>query len=132
MRQGHCKYKYYFIILICLFLVGCSIKNLSLDNTIEKSNQIENNVVTEHKEIIEGPKKKKVEKSIQAITVSAVGDILIHDRVYNDARTENGYDFKPMLRAVKKHLNDTTITFANQETMIGGEKIGLSTYPTFN
>lgn len=68
----------------------------------------------------------------QEITLSAVGDILIHDRVYNDAKTDNGYDFTPMLAQVKPFLEDATITVANQETMIGGEEIGLSSYPSFN
>ncbi|TMN22550.1 CapA family protein [Lentibacillus cibarius] len=85
---------------------------------------------------VKKPEKEKRQKSKvihQEITLSAVGDILIHDTVYEDGRTANGgYDFKPMLKRVKPYLNDTTITFANQETMIGGEVLGLSSYPTFN
>ncbi|WP_242694812.1 CapA family protein [Pseudogracilibacillus auburnensis] len=37
-----------------------------------------------------------------------------------------------MLKQVKDFLSDATITFANQETMIGGTSLGLSGYPTFN
>lgn len=65
-------------------------------------------------------------------TITAVGDILIHSLVYNSAKTSNGYDFKPMFSEVKPMLETADITVANQETMIGGEKIGLSTYPSFN
>jgi len=68
----------------------------------------------------------------QEITLAAVGDILIHDRVYDDAAVETGYDFRPMLEQVKPFLKDATITVANQETMIGGEELGLSGYPAFN
>ncbi|TFJ92083.1 CapA family protein [Lentibacillus salicampi] len=69
----------------------------------------------------------------QEITLSAIGDMLIHKRVYEDARTaDGGFNFMPMLERVKPYLNDTTITIANQETMIGGEELGLSTYPAFN
>lgn len=68
----------------------------------------------------------------EEITLSAVGDILIHDRVYDDARTEDGFNFRPMLAQVKPFLEEATITVANQETMIGGEEIGLSGYPSFN
>lgn len=68
----------------------------------------------------------------EKITLSAVGDILIHDRVYDDAETEEGYDFSPMLAEVKPYLEEADITVANQETMIGGEEIGLSGYPSFN
>ncbi|MBM6618846.1 CapA family protein [Bacillus suaedaesalsae] len=65
-------------------------------------------------------------------TLTAVGDILIHSLVYNAAKTSNGYDFKPMFSDVKPMLETADITVANQETMIGGHEIGLSTYPSFN
>lgn len=83
-----------------------------------------------HKERSYAIQEKEIETT--EVTVSAIGDMLIHRRVYNDAKTDSGYDFMPMLQHVEKYLNDTTITFANQETMIGGEELGLSTYPTFN
>lgn len=88
--------------------------------------------VTEHesKEImVQSKPQKKLE---QEITFSAIGDVLIHAPVYNDARVEKGYDFTSMLKKVKPYLSDSTITIANQETMIGGEELGLSSYPSFN
>ncbi|UOR10909.1 CapA family protein [Halobacillus amylolyticus] len=75
---------------------------------------------------------KAIPERPSEISISAIGDMLIHDRVYNDAKTSNGYDFMPMLKQVKPYLEDTTITMANQETMIGGEDLGLSGYPAFN
>ncbi|MFD1064874.1 CapA family protein [Oceanobacillus locisalsi] len=66
------------------------------------------------------------------ITVSAIGDILIHDRIYNDAWNGYTYDFKPMLAEVADDLSESDITVANQETIMGGEDIGLSGYPNFN
>ncbi|UFT99795.1 CapA family protein [Radiobacillus kanasensis] len=56
----------------------------------------------------------------------------MHKRVYGDAETETGYDFAPFFEKIKPYLGDTTITMANQETMIGGTEIGLSDYPSFN
>ncbi len=65
-------------------------------------------------------------------TISTIGDILIHDRVYDDARTNDGFDFVPMLEDVAPYLEAADVTIANQETMIGGEELGLSGYPAFN
>ncbi|MGP4078562.1 CapA family protein [Pseudalkalibacillus sp. R45] len=66
-------------------------------------------------------------------SLMAVGDILIHDYVYNQAKTsDGGYDFTPMFKLVKPYLVSADITIANQETMIGGSDIGVSTYPRFN
>ncbi len=73
------------------------------------------------------------EKTItQRLTVAAIGDVLIHDRVFMDAETTDGYDFKPMLAAVKSELQKPDILLANQETILGGVELGLSGYPTFN
>ncbi|WP_042142389.1 CapA family protein [Paucisalibacillus sp. EB02] len=66
------------------------------------------------------------------ISITAIGDMLIHNSVYNDAKVKQGYDFKPMLKRVEPFLSDATISIANQETMIGGVELGLSSYPTFN
>ncbi len=66
------------------------------------------------------------------ISIGAIGDLLIHNRVYEDAATEDGYDFTPMFEPVTSYLQGPTITIANQETVIGGEDIGLSSYPRFN
>ncbi|GGM34217.1 capsular polysaccharide biosynthesis protein [Paraliobacillus quinghaiensis] len=69
---------------------------------------------------------------ITSIKLAAIGDMLIHGIVYNDAKTEAGFDFSPMLEQVAPYLSEPTIAMANQETMIGGEEVGLSTYPRFN
>lgn len=70
---------------------------------------------------------------ISTVTLAAVGDILIHDRVYYKARQPDGtYNFNPMFRFVKPYLAKSDITIANQETMIGGKLLGLSSYPSFN
>jgi poly-gamma-glutamate capsule biosynthesis protein CapA/YwtB (metallophosphatase superfamily) len=66
------------------------------------------------------------------ITLGAIGDILIHDWVYEDAYSPTGYDFKPMFQHVKSSLQRPDILLANQETVLGGVELGLSSYPMFN
>ncbi|MFG6113876.1 CapA family protein [Halobacillus sp. MO56] len=66
------------------------------------------------------------------ITLSAIGDILIHTPVYRDAQSAGGYNFTPMFKDVAPYLTNTTLSIANQETMIGGTDFGLSGYPAFN
>jgi poly-gamma-glutamate synthesis protein (capsule biosynthesis protein) len=69
---------------------------------------------------------------IEKATLGAIGDILIHDRVYNVAKTKTGYDFKPMFEHAKTLLKTPDILLANQETILGGPEIGISSYPMFN
>lgn len=66
------------------------------------------------------------------ISLAAVGDILIHDTVYQDAKTSNGYDFKPMFRNIKNQFKGYDLIYANQESLTGGSALGLTSYPTFN
>lgn len=61
-----------------------------------------------------------------------VGDALIHQAVYADAKTNSGYDFTGMLSSIKSFISSYDIAYYNQETILGGEGIGLSTYPRFN
>ena len=64
-----------------------------------------------------------------------VGDALIHGTVYQTANRYagyTGYDFKPMLKYTKEILEDYDLAYYNQETILGGTELGLSTYPQFN
>jgi poly-gamma-glutamate capsule biosynthesis protein CapA/YwtB (metallophosphatase superfamily) len=66
------------------------------------------------------------------LSLGAIGDILIHDWVYEDAQSSSGYDFKPMFKHVKGKLQRPDLLLANQETVLGGVEMGLTSYPTFN
>lgn len=62
-----------------------------------------------------------------------VGDALIHSPVYEDALQSDGtYDFKPMIRHIKPLSSSHDLAYYNQETILGGTELGLSSYPRFN
>lgn len=62
-----------------------------------------------------------------------VGDALLHDVLPWDARTGNGtYDFSPLLHRVGALAQPYDIEYYNQETILGGDELGISGYPTFN
>lgn len=64
--------------------------------------------------------------------IGGIGDILIHDWVYEDAKTNDGYDFNPQLLPVHSLLQRPDFLIANQESVPGGTEIGISNYPSFN
>lgn len=107
------------LFMIAFILFGCADKIAVMDS---KDNAVRSSAVAS----------KELPSYSQEITISAIGDILIHSPVYMDAEKEGGYDFLPMFERVKDTLEASTITVANQETMIGGEELGLSSYPSFN
>ncbi len=92
--------------------------NSQADKT-EDTNQIEQTIDTKDNDNV--------------ISLIGVGDNLIHDTVYLDAQQPDGsYDFTKMYANVKDVVQAADIAFINQETVLGGEELGLSGYPTFN
>ncbi len=70
--------------------------------------------------------------TVTTASLIMVGDALIHEAVYADAKTSNGYNFKPMLENIKPLISSYDLAYYNQETILGGLELGLSTYPRFN
>lgn len=80
-----------------------------------------------------GEQSKTETTKTMTATLAAIGDVLIHDRVYDKAYVGNQkYNFNPNLANVKELIGKSDITLANQESMMGGVEIGISSYPTFN
>lgn len=74
----------------------------------------------------------KTKEFHSSAVIGGIGDILIHDWVYEDAKTANGYDFKPIFQNVKTMLQKPDFLIANQESTPGGTQLGVSSYPCFN
>lgn len=62
-----------------------------------------------------------------------MGDNLIHSEVNEAAQQEDGsYNFLPMFTEVSELIKEKDLAFINQESIIGGDELGLSSYPAFN
>lgn len=92
-------------------------------------------VKEEVEEEIEKEEQVLDEEQVYEATMIMVGDNLIHDKIYNEALKNgmgNTYDFKPMLEMIKPIVSRYDIAYYNQETVLGGSEIGVSSYPAFN
>lgn len=114
------------LLIAILIILGISIKLVLFP--IVKTNKTDSAPI----------RKETIEKN-QSFSLIAVGDALIHDGVYQDAKTSkkgsNGYpiySFSKMFTDIAPIIKDYDLKFYNQETIIGGKKIGLSSYPRFN
>lgn len=68
----------------------------------------------------------------ERLTITAVGDLLMHLPLVRAAATGSGYDFRPLFAPVATELQRGDITIANLETTLAGEEAGYSGYPLFN
>lgn len=112
------------LIGITLLLIGVCL----LINLLDKKEIPNNNIIATEKE-----NEKKEE--VYELSLIMVGDMLVHDSLYKEANKladNNGYDFKPMLTYIKDIVKDYDLAYYNQETILGGTSIGLSSYPSFN
>ncbi len=72
--------------------------------------------------------------SPSVVTMTAVGDNLVHSPIYKQANINAGgagYDFTNAYINVADYIN-SDINIINQETPIGGSELGVSSYPSFN
>ena len=109
-------------ISILIILIIITVILIIVNKKPTKKN-IENNIVPEHT------------KEEYSLSLVMVGDALINDYLYNDAHRQanyNGYDFKPYLKLIKDKISNYDLAYYNQETILGGTSIGLSSYPAFN
>ncbi len=97
-------------VILCLMLCGCGAN----DPAAPAMTQPKNEEIT--------------------LSVTAVGDNLIHAPIYREANRNtggDGYDFSPSYEYIAPYIN-SDINIINQETPIGGADIGVSSYPRFN
>lgn len=120
-RRKKLKKKPIIILTFCIvfLFIGCQLltfppkENIIDDNPLE----VENNL----------PTTKTYETNL-----IMVGDALVHESLYKDAYQAGKYDFTKYLKYIKESVSNYDLAYYNQETILGGTSIGLSTYPAFN
>jgi len=66
------------------------------------------------------------------LVFAAMGDQLAHDSVVAQAKTGSTYDFAPYFTAIRPLYKTADVVFCNPETLMAGQQLGISGYPTFN
>ena len=80
----------------------------------------------------EEPKKEPTVEKKDEVSFVAVGDNLMHERLMDVAKTDDGHDFKPYYRNIQPYIKKADLSFVNQETILGGNDLGLTGFPFFN
>ncbi len=114
------------IIIITLILFVTAIVVIKKEFFTDDINSISNDDAERVDEVAEDPIKR------YKLSLIMGGDALIHSAVYGDAQRDGKYDFKPMLENIKPITSQYDLAYYNQETILGGVGLGLSTYPSFN
>ncbi len=69
----------------------------------------------------------------QTASMVVLGDNLMHMPVVNDGKQPDGsYDYSKIYSQLSQDIKGADIAVIGQETVLGGEELGLSGYPLFN
>ncbi len=116
-------------IAICAVFVRRALKKPAQPE--EEETAVIQETQTPEPEVSEEPEEPKEEET--SFTLFMVGDGLIHGAVYYWAEQPDGtYEFKPMVDRIGAIARQYDLAYYNQETILGGTEMGLSSYPVFN
>ncbi|AXY25557.1 hypothetical protein CL176_05865 [Suicoccus acidiformans] len=121
MKKFAQNFKISFLLLLSILFVACQGQNTAVD---------ESSASSESQEVVSFEEPDPAVD--QTVTIRSIGDILIHDTVYQAAYTGDGYDFSSMFAPVAKYIGGADITTANLEVIAAGNQLGVSSYPFFN
>ncbi|MCC8167824.1 MAG: CapA family protein [Clostridiales bacterium] len=67
------------------------------------------------------------------ITIVMIGDMLMHTSVVSSGKQDDGtYNYDHLFKNIADQIESADIAIVNQETIMGGDSLGFSGYPTFN
>ncbi|MBD5081377.1 MAG: CapA family protein [Ruminococcaceae bacterium] len=137
MMNLKAKLKKAAVVLLTMALTACSETGTDPNTTENTANTVKTesgvnstsaDITTEAEpEITEPPAPE-----IKTVSFCATGDNLIHAPIYNQAKTENGYDFTAAYQNVADMIARADVAVLNQETLICNDMYEPSTYPCFN
>ncbi len=99
---------------------------------------------TQHTPLPEPPEEEVLPEVVHRVSFIGVGDNLIHDAVYACANrhaggdghvtgsTDADFNFKPMYSGLADIIASADVAYINQETIPGGDELGVTSYPCFN
>ncbi len=143
------------IAMLCIMLTACgkqgeTKKDVAAHHTTEhqiQESQIQESQVQEHQTQENQTQVHQAETEVSStdastdtseaaapeITIRMVGDILLHDRVSQYAKQEDGnYQFDVIFDNLEEEIEEADLAIVNQEVIIAGEEFGISGYPCFN
>lgn len=129
------------LLVSTVLLTGCSSTIVESNNDIVESTFSEEinleevindttEVLEKHEIIEEIP--EPIEPEVFSVNIKMVGDCLIHETLYNQARQDDGsYNFDYMFVNVKNDIETADIAIINQETIFVNDESKFSGYPMF-
>lgn len=126
MKKGRIK-KIWIVLLTLLLVGGISLYFLESKILNKPNNEVE------VKEPIPEKEPEEEKRKEYNLSLVMVGDALYHTGTYKDGLQKDGtYNYDHQLSDIAPIIADYDLAYYNQETILGGTELGLSSYPCFN
>lgn len=144
------------LLLIVTVLAGCSIDKKTGGVILEPSlsevgtegdggkasnpnetSMTDKNISDAFSETIDESSEDKLNKTTEGpdseITLVMIGDVLLHTKIHDSGKREDGtLNYDHLFKNVKEDLEAADLAIVNQEVILGGKELGLTGYPSFN
>ena len=124
--------KYAMYSFFALLVLLCLLTYFSYNIFFKEKESTDKENKEEEKNVEEKIEKKEPVVEESELSLIMVGDCLIHGAIYLDAQEGNTYNFYKMIDKIKPIISKYDLAFYNQESLLGGTSLGLSSYPRFN
>lgn len=79
------------------------------------------------------PQAKKLREEVKEITITSVGDIMMHQAQINAGSLGNGkYNYSKMFKSIQPYIEKADFSLGNLEVTLSGKEKGYTGYPRFN
>lgn len=114
-----------FLLAVILIVNGLNTQEAGSDTTLLGGNQAESQLGQEDTQI--------TEEKPETMQIVMVGDMLMHDKIIESGKQEDGtYNFDHLFANVAEFISEADLAIVNQETIMGGPSYGYTGYPSFN
>lgn len=126
-KKKHLKKSVRILLMICLFLCTAAGTVLALQQFFHEEKTVSVPTIEPTEEAAPSPSPVST-----SATMFLAGDALLHTAIEYDVQTAEGqYDFT-LLDRIGEIAKQYDLSYYNQETILGGDDLGIRSYPQFN
>lgn len=115
--------------LILIISIGCLIFSTIKKHNEKKAQEALAKQQQEQQELIEEQERQRIANTVR---ITAVGDNLIHEKIYKSGINDDGsYTYDHLYKNIKKEIQSSDISIVNQESIFVEDHDDVSAYPAF-
>lgn len=119
----------FLLLLVSIIGIGCMIFSTIHKHNEKKAQEALAQQQQEYQAQLEAKERQRIENTVR---ITAVGDNLIHEKIYKSGINDDGsYTYDHLYKNIKNEIQSSDISIVNQETIFVEDHDDVSAYPSF-